>query len=89
MLYKACPKCRGDLGLEHGIYGGPPDLVCVQCGYTARPQEQLTLLTRLVDQGAAHTHAGLGARPAPACVIDCPVCRVSSRDDTLYAGVPQ
>ena len=60
MLYKACPKCRGDLGLEYDIYGGPPDLVCVQCGYTARPQERLTLLARVLDQH------GQKLTPAPA-----------------------
>jgi predicted nucleic-acid-binding Zn-ribbon protein len=58
MLYKSCPKCRGDLGVERDIYGGPPDLVCIQCGYTARPQERISLLTRLVDK--------VNPRPQPA-----------------------
>lgn len=53
MLYKSCPKCRGDLGVERDLYGGPPDLVCIQCGYTARPQERITLFSKL-----------LGNRPA-------------------------
>ena len=57
MLYKSCPKCRGDLGVERDVYGGPPDLVCIQCGYTARPQERMTLLSRLVNSTR---------RPAPA-----------------------
>jgi len=53
MLYKSCPKCRGDLGIERDLYGGPPDLVCIQCGYTARPQERITLLTRLLGERRA------------------------------------
>lgn len=58
MLYKSCPKCHGDLGIERDISNGPPDLVCIQCGYTARPQERITLLTRLMER--------TGGRPAPA-----------------------
>jgi predicted nucleic-acid-binding Zn-ribbon protein len=50
MLYKSCPKCRGDLNVERDLYGGPPDLVCIQCGYTARPQERISLLSRLFDR---------------------------------------
>jgi hypothetical protein len=50
MLYKSCPKCHGDLGVERDLYGGPPDLVCIQCGYTARPQERITLLSRLLER---------------------------------------
>jgi hypothetical protein len=50
MIYKSCPKCRGDLGIERDIYGGPPDLVCIQCGYTARPQERITLLSKLLER---------------------------------------
>jgi len=50
MLYKSCPKCRGDLGVERDLYGGAPDLVCIQCGYTARPQERISLLSRLIDR---------------------------------------
>jgi hypothetical protein len=53
MLYKSCPKCRGDLGIERDIYGGPPDLVCIQCGYTARPQERISLLSRLIGRRQA------------------------------------
>jgi len=32
MLYKACPKCRGDLHFELDVAGGRPDMVCLQCG---------------------------------------------------------
>jgi hypothetical protein len=58
MLYKSCPKCRGDLGIERDIYGGPPDLVCIQCGYTARPDERLSLINRVMQR--------VGGRPQPA-----------------------
>ncbi len=58
MLAKCCPKCRGDLGLEPDVRGGGTDLVCLQCGYRARPQEVRSLLARL---------AGVRHRPpAPA-----------------------
>lgn len=50
MLYKSCPKCRGDLGVERDLMGGPPDLVCIQCGYTARPAERITLLTHALEK---------------------------------------
>jgi hypothetical protein len=60
MLYKSCPKCRGDLGLERDIYGGQPDLVCLQCGYTARPEERLSLINRVMQH--------VGARPQPTLV---------------------
>ena len=58
MLYKSCPKCRGDLGVERDLYGGPPDLVCIQCGYTARPEERLSLLNKVMQR--------LGSHPQPA-----------------------
>lgn len=60
MLYKACPKCRGDLGVERDLGSGPPDLVCLQCGYTARPHERAALLTHLLAEPAN--------RPRPALV---------------------
>ncbi len=58
MLYKSCPQCHGDLGVERDIYGGPPDLVCIQCGYTARPQERISLLSKLLPHSSP--------KPAPA-----------------------
>jgi hypothetical protein len=64
MLFKSCPKCRGDLGVERDIYGGPPDLVCIQCGYTARPQERIALLSRAIEHGGR----GRAVRPEPILV---------------------
>ena len=29
--FKACPKCKGDLFLDNGLYS--QDIVCLQCGY--------------------------------------------------------
>ena len=52
MLYKSCPKCYGDLRTEYDIYGGRPDLVCIQCGYTAKPVERDALLARAPQQAA-------------------------------------
>ena len=44
MLYKSCPKCRGDMGVEFDIRAGGDDVVCLQCGYIARPAEREPLL---------------------------------------------
>jgi hypothetical protein len=59
MFFKSCPKCRGDFMVEEDLNGGPPDLACIQCGYRARPNERITLLSRLLEQ----------RRPAPAAVL--------------------
>ena len=45
MLCKACPKCRGDLGLERDMRDGAVDIACLQCGYIARPDERARLLS--------------------------------------------
>ena len=50
MLSRACPKCRGDLRIEHDLYGGQPDLMCLQCGYVARPDERAAMLARLAGR---------------------------------------
>ena len=50
LLYKSCPKCRGDFGVERDLFGGPPELVCLQCGYTARPDERAALLARAMGR---------------------------------------
>lgn len=55
MLAKSCPKCRGDLRLERDLYGGAPDLCCLQCGYTVRPEERATLLAQTAHQQSAPT----------------------------------
>jgi hypothetical protein len=61
LLYKSCPKCRGDLGVERDLFRGPPDLVCLQCGYIARPQERAALLARAMGHPAS--------APAPAPLV--------------------
>ena len=63
MLYKSCPKCRGDLGVERDLYGGPPDLVCIQCGYTARPEERLSLLNKVMQRLGSHSQPALAPVP--------------------------
>ena len=50
MLYKSCPKCRGDLGIERDVYGGPPDLSCIQCGYIVKPHDQVSLVDKLMGR---------------------------------------
>jgi hypothetical protein len=47
MFFKSCPKCCGDFIVEEDLTGGLPDFTCIQCGYRARPIEQVTLLNRL------------------------------------------
>lgn len=46
MVYKSCPKCQGDLSVERDIYGGPPELVCLQCGYRVPEERRRELLHR-------------------------------------------
>jgi DNA-directed RNA polymerase subunit RPC12/RpoP len=46
MLYKGCPKCGGDLVPERDIAGGPPDIVCLQCGHRLNAAELAALLQR-------------------------------------------
>jgi len=49
-LLKACSKCHGDLVMEGGgedRWGEPADIICIQCGYTARPVERELLARKL------------------------------------------
>ncbi len=43
MVFKACPRCRGDLFREEDI--GQTDLVCLQCGFR-RPFELVPVMGR-------------------------------------------
>lgn len=39
VLFKACPRCKGDITLDRDIYG--PYMRCLQCGYLRDlPQEK-------------------------------------------------
>jgi len=60
MLTKACPKCHGDLRVEPDFVGGPPDLVCLQCGYILRPQERAPVLARLRHPTRGRREARVG-----------------------------
>ncbi len=33
LWFKNCPKCRGDIYLDHDLYGDY--VTCLQCGYTS------------------------------------------------------
>jgi hypothetical protein len=33
MVFKGCPRCRGDLRVEEDIVSHLEDLVCLQCGH--------------------------------------------------------
>jgi hypothetical protein len=62
LLLKGCPRCHGDLTLEHD--GGTTYLECVQCGHIInRAQEQAmglrttrTGLLHVLRAGAAPEH---------------------------------
>jgi hypothetical protein len=49
MLYKKCPKCGGDLIVERGFAGDPPDIVCLQCGRRLSAAERAAALRRVAD----------------------------------------
>lgn len=46
MLYKECPKCGGDVIIERGFAGDPPDIVCLQCGRRLNATERAAALRR-------------------------------------------
>lgn len=39
LLFKGCPRCRGDLYLDRDVYG--MFLVCAQCGYHRDMADQM------------------------------------------------
>ncbi|MGD9893479.1 MAG: hypothetical protein AB7R89_07030 [Dehalococcoidia bacterium] len=53
MVLKGCPKCRGDLSLDHELQDRTLDLVCIQCGYRLPSSEREALLTRPQDRAVA------------------------------------
>jgi hypothetical protein len=66
MLYRACPKCGGDVYTDADpLNWGGPDLVCLQCGRHLRPHERVAILSREAA-GEGPTVADAGARHDPA-----------------------
>jgi predicted RNA-binding Zn-ribbon protein involved in translation (DUF1610 family) len=66
MLYKACPKCGGDVYTEADpLYGGGPDLICLQCGRHLRPHERAAIFSGR-GAGEGSTIVDVGARHEPA-----------------------
>jgi hypothetical protein len=57
MLYKECPKCGGDVIIEQGFAGDPPDIVCLQCGRRLNAAERAAALRRT---GSGGSISGLG-----------------------------
>jgi hypothetical protein len=51
MLYKECPKCGGDVIVEQGFAGDPPDIVCLQCGRRLSAAERAAALRRTGSGG--------------------------------------
>lgn len=39
MLFKTCPRCRGDIYTEEGF--GYREFVCLQCGWRRDPKRQV------------------------------------------------
>lgn len=56
MLYKECPKCGGDLIVEQGFAGDPPDIICLQCGRRLSAAERAAALRRSGSGGASVGH---------------------------------
>lgn len=65
LLLRACPRCGGDLGVDHDRDCGY--LECVQCGHILSRQEELALGVRIARRGVlqhggrpvrVHDHAG-------------------------------
>ena len=52
MLLKKCPKCRGDLYVEHYL-GDEDEWVCLQCGYILIPQLAVALVAPLTNPSIA------------------------------------
>jgi hypothetical protein len=52
MLYKECPKCGGDVIVERGFAGDPPDIVCLQCGRRLSAAERAAALRRIGSDGS-------------------------------------
>jgi hypothetical protein len=46
MLHKGCPKCGGDVIVERGVAGDPPEIMCLQCGRRLSPAERVALRKR-------------------------------------------
>jgi hypothetical protein len=54
MRLRACPRCRGDLQLEQDVYGGPPTLVCLQCGNVIAPATPATVAAHVLQPEGTH-----------------------------------
>jgi len=50
-VYKACPRCRGDLQLDRSA--DPPEYVCVQCGRSVSIRALLAALEQRRQAAAA------------------------------------
>ena len=60
MLYKTCPKCGGDVIVERGFAGDPPDIVCLQCGRRLSAAE-LAAAVRRTGGGGSNPGQGMMA----------------------------
>lgn len=61
-IFKSCPKCRGDLGVEQDefsrtLFSRETDFVCLQCGYRLVPVERKAMLARLRERLSAQREA--------------------------------
>jgi hypothetical protein len=56
MLYKSCPRCRGDLIVEREFANEPPDIACLQCGRHLNAEERIAVQQGL-DRGSNHGQA--------------------------------
>jgi hypothetical protein len=67
MLFKACPRCGGDLLSEPDLdrdRRGSPNLVCLQCGRCVSPGEREAMLARRDLEADGMNAGGTARRPA-------------------------
>lgn len=55
MMFKACPRCGGDIRETSDMYGAY--VSCVQCGHSADIQEQRMVTTPVLHQIVEQKHA--------------------------------
>lgn len=61
MVFKGCPRCRGDMWVEEDIGSRLEELVCLQCGH--RPAVQVALVAPNTEEQTNATRWLMAQRP--------------------------